>query len=146
MKKILSMGLAVTMAMAALPVAFAADTADYTAGTQVTYTNAAAKEEYTVTVPALLTPGGDAGKVVVNGTMASNRKLTVTAPETITLVNSINEANTKTLNVNFDDITMNGDNTKAVSAEADISVAAIENALFGTWSGKIIYTVTPGDA
>ena len=147
MKKILSLGLAVTMAMAALPVAYAADeTVAHTQGTQVTYTNAAAKEEYTVTVPALLTPGGEAGTVIASGTMASNRKLTVTAPETITLVNSINEANTKTLDINFDDITMNGDNTQAVSAQADISVEAIENALFGTWSGTIIYTVTPGDA
>ena len=52
MKKILSMGLAVTMAMAALPVAYAAEAGgNWGTGTEVTYTNAAAKEEYTVTVP-----------------------------------------------------------------------------------------------
>ena len=146
MKKILSLGLAVTMAMAALPVAYAAEAGgNWGTGTEVTYTNAAAKEEYTVTVPASLTPGGAAGEVIAQGTMASNRKLVVTAPETVTLKNSINAENTKTLNVNFDDITMLGDNTKAVSAKANISVSEITDALFGTWSGIIVYTVTPGD-
>ena len=143
MKKILSLGLAVTMAMATLPMAYAAD---YTQGTQVEYiADADANREYTITVPASLTPGGAAGEVIAQGTMASNRKLVVTAPETVTLKNSINVENTKTLNVNVDDITMLGDNTKAVSAKANISVAEITDALFGTWSGIIVYTVTPGD-
>ena len=147
MKKILTLGLAAAMAVAVLPVAYAADeTVAHTQGTQVTYTNTEARESYTVTVPALLIPGGEAGKVVVDGTMASNRKLTVTAPETVTLVNSINAENTKVLNVSFEDIVLNGSNTVAVHAEADISVAEITDVLFGTWSGKIVYTVTPGDA
>ena len=152
MKKILSLALAGVMMFSTLPVAYAADV-NYDQGTQVSY-NAEDpdgdgvldnKEAYTVTVPALLVPGGDAGKVSVSGTMASNRQLVVTAPETVVLTNSINAENQKVLDVNFDDITMLGSNTAAVSAEAEISVEAIEDALFGTWSGTIVYTVTPGD-
>ena len=142
MKKILSLGLAVTMAMAALPVAYAAEAGgNWGTGTEVTYTNAAAKEEYTVTVPASLTPGGAAGEVIAQGTMASNRKLVVTAPETVTLKNSINAENTKTLNVTFLGISEAGSNTSKQTFTEPVSVEGISNALFGTWSGKFNYNV-----
>ena len=152
MKKLISLGLVGVMALSMIPMAFA--TTDYTNGTQVSYNaedpdgdgNLDNVETWTVTVPALLTPGGAAGTVTASGTLDSSRKLVVTAPETVTLTNSINANDQKVLDVDFDDITMNGDNTKAVSATADIAVADIEDALFGTWSGTIVYNVEAQDA
>ena len=152
MKKLISLGLVGVMALSMIPMAFA--TTDYTNGTQVSY-NAEDPdgdgtldnvETWTVTVPALLTPGGAAGTVTASGTLDSSRKLVVTAPETVTLTNSINANDQKVLDVDFDDITMNGSNTEAVSATADIAVADIEDALFGTWSGTIVYNVEAQDA
>lgn len=151
MKKLISLGLVGVMALSMIPMAFA--TTDYTNGTQVSY-NAEDPdgdgtldnvETWTVTVPALLTPGGAAGTVTASGTLDSSRKLVVTAPETVTLTNSINANDQKVLDVDFDDITMNGSNTEAVSATADIAVAEIEDALFGTWSGTIVYDVEAQD-
>ena len=111
--------------------------------TVVTYTGVGT-ESYTVTVPASLTPGGS-GEVKVQGTWASNRKLTVTAPSSVTLTNSI-DSGTKTLAVTFAGIAKTGDNTVAVSDTKTISVADITDALFGTWTGTISYTVTMGNA
>lgn len=152
MKKLISLGLVGVMALSMIPMAFA--TTDYTNGTQVSYNaedpdgdgNLDNVETWTVTVPALLTPGGAAGTVTASGTLDSSRKLVVTAPETVTLTNSINANDQKVLDVDFDDITMNGSNTEAVSATADIAVAEIEDALFGTWSGTIVYNVEAQDA
>ena len=152
MKKLISLGLVGVMALSMIPMAFA--TTDYTNGTQVSYNaedpdgdgNLDNVETWTVTVPALLTPGGAAGTVTASGTLDSSRKLVVTAPETVTLTNSINANDQKVLDVDFDDITMNGDNTQAVSATADIAVAEIEDALFGTWSGTFNYTAGIVDA
>lgn len=105
MKKILSLLLVGVMVFSMIPAAYA--TTDYTNGTQVSY-NAEADndgdgnpdhaEAYTVTVPALLAPGGE-GNVVAQGTWASNRKLTVTADPDVTLTNSINSADQKVLTV-----------------------------------------------
>ena len=114
-----------------------------THSTAVTYTGTGV-ESYTVTVPATLAPGGS-GEVKVQGTWASNRKLTVTAPSSVTLTNSI-DSGTKTLAVTFAGIAKTGDNTVAVSDTKTISVAEISNALFGTWSGTISYTVSMGNA
>ena len=112
--------------------------------TVITYTGVGT-ESYTITVPASLTPG-ESGDVSVSGTWATNRKLTVTAPSTVTLTNSINSSDTKTLAVTFDGIAKTGDNTVGVSETKTISVADISDALFGTWSGVISYTVSMGNA
>ena len=135
------------MVVSMVPTAFA--TTDYSNGTQVSY-NAEADndgdgqpdhaEAYTVTVPALLEPGAS-GDVVAQGTWASNRKLVVTADETVTLANSINANDTKILDIGFDGIELAGSNTTAVSATEAVSVADIEDALFGTWSGTFYYDV-----
>ena len=137
MKKMMSLVLALVMVCSLCVTAFAADT------TTVTYVGTGT-EKYTVTVPASLAPGGS-GDVSVSGTWASNRKLTVTAPSSVTLTNSI-DSGTKTLAVTFAGIAKTGDNTVAVSDTKTISVADISNALFGTWSGNINYTVSMGDA
>ena len=138
MKKFASLLLAMVMAASLAVPAFAE-----TQSTTVTYTGTGA-ESYTVTVPATLAPGGS-GEVKVQGTWASNRKLTVTAPSSVTLTNSI-DSGTKTLAVTFDGIEVTGDNTVGVSETKTISVADISDALFGTWSGVISYTVSMGNA
>ena len=138
LKKFVSLLLAMVMAASLAVPAFAE-----THSTTVTYTGTGA-ESYTVTVPATLAPGGS-GEVKVQGTWASNRKLTVTAPSSVTLTNSI-DSGTKTLAVTFAGIAKTGDNTVAVSDTKTISVAEISNALFGTWSGTISYTVSMGNA
>lgn len=102
------------------------------------------KEAYTVTVPASLTPGiipGSIGVVKVEGTWASNRKLCVSAPSTVTLTNSI-DGGTKELGVMFQGIAKIGDNTAPISVKGNIFVNKITNALFGTWTGTITYTVS----
>ena len=151
MKKLISLGLVGVMALSMVPFAFA--TTDYTNGTQVSYNaedpdgdgNLDNVETWEVTVPALLVPGGAAGDVVASGKLNSTRQLVVTAPETVTLTNSINANDKKVLDVDFDGITMDGDNTQSVSATEAISVEAITEALFGTWSGTIVYDVVAQD-
>ena len=139
MKKILSLGLAVTMAMAAMPAAYAAD---YTAGTQVEYiADADANREYTITVPALLNPG-QSGAVTLKGKWASNETVKVTADATVELTNSINSNDKKVLNIGFNGIEKAGDNTVERTYTENVSVAAMPaDALFGTWSGKFNYNV-----
>ena len=147
MKRIVSLLLAVLMIVAMIPTVHA--TTDYSNGTRVVY-NAEADndgdgnpdhtESWTVTVPAQLAPGGS-GDVVASGTWASNRKLVVTADENVVLTNSINSADQKDLDVEFNGITLVGSNTAAVSDTKVVSVDEIENALFGTWSGAFEYSV-----
>lgn len=156
MKKILSLALAGVMMFSALPVAYA--TTDVSNGTQVSYVGSKTSvdeetgketytEAYTVTVPAQMAPGATA-YVKAEGTWNSARKLVVSADESVVLKNSINAADTKELAVTFATINLVGDNNVAVAnyvADDDtqpgeaISVANIENALFGTWSGTITY-------
>lgn len=142
MKKIVSLVLAALMLVSVVPMVSAAET-DYTNGTNVTYVGTGT-EAYEVTVPAELAPGAS-GDVVASGTWASNRKLTVTADANVTLTNSINAQDTKTLVVTFAGITLAGDNNVAVEDTEAVSVAAIEDALFGTWSGEFNYNVEIGD-
>ncbi len=137
MKKIISLALAACMLLSIVPMASA--TRDYTQGTQVIYTSSGT-ESYTITVPALLAPGGD-GTVTLSGTWADNRIITVTAEPTVTLTNSIKADDQKVLDVHFDGISEKGSNTGSQKFTEAVSVAAIENALFGTWSGTFYYNV-----
>ena len=137
MKKIISFVLAALMLVSAVPTALA--TNDYSQGTQVVY-EATGSESYTITVPALLAPGGN-GTVTLQGTWADNRIITVTADPTVTLTNSIKAEDQKVLNVHFDGISEAGSNTGSQTFTEDVSVDNITNALFGTWSGKFNYNV-----
>ncbi len=137
MKKILSLALVGVMALSMIPTALA--TTDYTNGTLVKYVGTG-DAEYTITVPALLAPGGE-GDVTLQGTWASDATVKVTADKTVTLTNSINSADQKVLDVTFAGIEKAGDNTATVIATEAVSVADIDNALFGTWSGKFNYNV-----
>jgi hypothetical protein len=137
MKKPISLLLATVMAFGTIGTAFA--TTDAGNGTVVSYTGTGS-EAYTITVPATLTPSSN-GDVEANGTWASNRKLVVTAPATVTLTNDISGADEKVLDVTFAGIAREGDNNRAINVVENIAVGAIENALFGKWEGKIVYTV-----
>lgn len=149
MKKILSLTLAALMVVSMVPTAFAADV-DYQNGTEVEYTgsrttvNADGTEthnaEYTITVPALLAPGGS-GTVTLQGMWPSDATVKVTAEDKVEMVNNINSADKKNLAVTFTAIELAGNNTVAVSDDETVSVADISNALFGTWSGKFNYNV-----
>ena len=136
MKKFASLLLALVMVCSLSVSAFAAHT------TTVTYTGTSS-ESYTLTVPASLTPGAS-GEVKASGTWASNRTLVVTAPDTVTLTNDI-DGGTKTLDVTFDGINQAGNDTVAQTVTKNISVGNISNALFGTWTGTIVYNVSMDD-
>ena len=137
MKKIISLALVGVMALSMVPTALA--TTDYTNGTKVEYVGQG-DAQYTITVPALLAPGGE-GDVTLQGTWASDATVKVTADKTVTLTNSINAADQKVLDVTFAGIEKAGDNTQTVQAVEAVSVSDISNALFGTWSGKFNYNV-----
>ena len=137
MKKIISLALVGIMALSMVPTALA--TTDYTNGTKVEYVGQG-DAQYTITVPALLAPGGE-GDVTLQGTWASDATVKVTADKTVTLTNSINAADQKVLDVTFAGIEKAGDNTQTVQAVEAVSVSDISNALFGTWSGKFNYNV-----
>ena len=152
-KKIISLLLALVIVIGVLPMnVFATNSydQDYTGemGTQVSYTGQGT-EEYTVTVPATMAPG-DTGNVSVSGTWASNKKLIVSADSTVTLTNSLNSAEQKTIDITFAGIAKTGSNTNAIAttdegAFATISIANWNNdvtaPLFGTWSGTFYYNV-----
>ncbi len=147
MKRILSFALVTILVVSAIPMAYATNEQDYTAGTQVVFdaedpdgdgvvTN---KESYTITVPAKLAPG-DEGMVVLAGTWAVDRYITVTASQEIDMVNSINSTDKKTLAVTFDGIGARGSNTTALTVTKQIVVADFDSKpLFGEWSGLIEY-------
>jgi hypothetical protein len=144
MKKIVCLVLAIMMLASVAMMASAAEVQEgrnWREGTEVVYTGKG-EEKWTVTVPALLTPGGDAEDVEAYGQWPSNKEITVDADDTVTLKNSINPADTKDLAVSFAGIKLAGSNTAEVSTKVGISVAEISNALFGEWRGTINYTVT----
>lgn len=53
---------------------------------------------------------------------------------------------TKTLAVAFDGISRTGNKETAISDTKAISIENISNALFGTWTGSISYTVSMGNS
>ena len=141
MKKYLSLALALIMVLSLSATAFAAENPD-AATTSVSYTGNGV-ESYTITVPSSMAPG-DTGNVKVDGTWATNRKIVVTAPETVTLTNDI-DGGQKTLALTFEGLDETGDNTVENHLSATISVEGIDNALFGTWSGNVEFSVSMAD-
>ena len=139
MKRIFSLLLVVMLLVSAVPTAYA--TNDYTAGTAVTYTaDDEANENWTITVPAKLAPGGS-GTVTLQGTWPSNKTISVTAEKTVTLTNNILATDQRVLDITFLGIKEAGNDTAEKTYMEPVSVAAIENVLFGTWSGKFNYNV-----
>lgn len=115
------------------------NTNNYTAGTQVVF-EAMSNESYTITVPAKLNPG-QSGTVTLAGSWPSNKTISVTAEPTVTLTNSILAYDQKVLDVTFLGISEAGNNTSKQTFTETVSIEGIENALFGTWSGKFNYNV-----
>lgn len=139
MKKILSLTLAAAMAVAALPVAYAAENeADYSAGTQITLvgTQENQGEQWIVTVPAKMVPG-DTGTVKAEGMWNSNKFLWVTHPSTVTLTYG---AQTMDVAVTGNPIGLIGNSFASVSKEVDVSIEEASR-LFGTWEGILEYQV-----
>jgi len=137
MKKILSLALAAMMMVSVLPVAYAADTVDVAEGTivEVVGTKASA---YEVAVPAKMNPG-QTGTVSVSGNWGAAETLTVTAPDTVELFNGDRSME---VGVTFGGITKAGHDVDAVSASADVAIAAVDTStFFGTWTGLIEYNV-----
>ena len=132
MRKLMSMLLAAAMVASMGTIAFAAD---WQSGTEVTY-SASTSENWTVTVPARLTAGGDADEVILEGNWNTERKVVVTADATVTL--TYNEE-TEVVEVNFDGIEQVGNNIADIYVSEAISVDAPQNALFGTWTGIFNY-------
>ena len=82
MKKILSLALAVMMLVSAVPMVYAADIGFGQSTTITLYGEDA--ESYSIDVPATLQPG-QSGTVSVSGKWGSNKTMTVTCPDTVTL-------------------------------------------------------------
>lgn len=142
MRKIISLSLIACMVLSVVPMASA--TRDYAQGTDVTYVGQSS-ESYTITVPALMAPG-DESTVTLSGTWPSDRTVNVSADPTVTLVNSINAADEKTLDVTFPTMSKAGDNSEAKTYTETVSVAEMpSSALFGVWSGKFNYNVSVTD-
>lgn len=140
-KAVLGLALAmVAAATSAMPVmASAADEK-----TKVEYVGEytdASKQYYEVSVPAKLLPGGT-GVVKLEGIWTPAQTIKVIAPTHVTLTNNIDATSVKELAITFNDITKAGDVNKAISVKENISVAEISDALIGTWTGHIVYTVT----
>lgn len=116
--------------------------------TQVVY-NGSATEQWSLTVPARLTPNElgqtgaqNSGDVKVKGTWASNKSLKVTTDSTVTLTSDIDSNDTVDIDVNFPGITLSGDNDTEVSETQQIEVGDVDHAMFGTWAGTITYDVS----
>lgn len=133
MNKLISLFLALVMIYSLSISAFAADT------TIVTYAGNGT-EAYTITVPSTLKPG-QSGTIRAEGTWPANKVLTVFSDSVVTVVNSI-DGGEKVLDITFNGISEPGDNEYSIVATENISVGEITNALFGTWSGIIVYTVS----
>lgn len=139
-KAILGLALAMVAATtSAMPVM--ATNADKTKVEYIGEYTDASKQYYEVSVPAKLVPGGT-GVVKLEGIWTPNQTIKVIAPTSVSLTNNIDASSVKNLAITFNDITKAGDVNKAISVKEDISVDNISDALIGTWTGHIVYTVT----
>lgn len=108
-------------------------------------------QTYEVTVPAILNPdanGTQTADVYAKGTFPTTRQLKITvadaetaAANKVTLTCDLKADDKKLLDVTFADFILGGDNTVLVEKTAPISVQQIEEALFGEWTGTIVYTI-----
>lgn len=113
-------------------------------GTVVEYV-ASNQSEYSITVPAKLTPKTGqsvSGTVSLSGRWASNETVEITADESVVLVNSLNPLNTRELDITLSDMSYSGNDTSASSYTGTVTLSAMpSDILFGTWTGKFNYNV-----
>ena len=97
--------------------------------------------DYTVTIPAKLSPG-EIGSVVLNGLWSSEKQIVITVDKTITLVNELDVTERQTLNVYFNDIKANGNELETKMVSENISIEEMpQNILFGSWNAQLNYTI-----
>lgn len=115
---------------------FASTDVDASQGTTITLVGSYQNSAYTVTVPSELSPG-QSGEVTVTGAWHSNEMVTVTTPDSVTL--SYGDQS-MSVDIDFAGISQIGNETEEISVTATITVEDA-TALFGTWTGKLEYTV-----
>lgn len=101
------------------------------------------QEEYNITVPAMLTPG-ETGQVNLKGYWSPLTTINVTVPEEVEIKEDAMGLS-KTLTVDFEDISQAGDADSEVTVTKDVTIGEITGALLGEWEGKLVYTVSVTD-
>lgn len=103
-------------------------------------------EEYTVTVPAKISPNG-IGDVIVNGTWPSDRVVRVTSDQSVEMVNNLNVFNKKNIDINFRGIYESGSDTERKLINSKLLVGDFDSkVIFGDWKGQFNYNVEMVDS
>lgn len=110
-----------------------------TSETPVKYTGIGT-QTWELEVPAQLKPG-QTGEVKLTGTWSSSKRIDVNVDEQVELVNNIDGVS-KELKVEFNNISEIGNNTLPIEIKEIIVVEEITDALFGEWTGNIIYNLS----
>ena len=147
MKKVISVILSVIALLSIIAMPMAVQTGGVEGnvpvdtGTDVVLTGKYTESYYQVTVPASMKPG-DSGQVKVVGAWKPSQTLKVTCPNKVTLTY---EDQTLDVGITFAGIEQVGSLLDEFNIVKDISV---ENkaVMFGTWTGKLEYTVEFIDA
>lgn len=95
-------------------------------------------QEFSISVPAVLAPGGS-GDVTLSGTWEKSKTYTLTTDSSVELTCDI-DGDTQTLSISFPGITLQGGDD-AVSATEQVRVGDITDAIFGTWTGVFEYHI-----
>ena len=95
---------------------------------------------YEISVPAYLTPG-ESGEIELEGSWPTTQVIEITAPSTVILTNNL-DGGKKVLDVDFEGIYQIGDNEDSIYVSEPIYIESITRALFGTWTGSSVYSVS----
>lgn len=147
MKKIICLIMALVMCMSVS--VYAAN--ETTSSTQVEYTGSREPsgggdssetigEYYELIVPASMKPG-ETKEVSLSGYWPANRILEVVADENVVMQNA-NDGSKKTLEVTFLKMAEIGSNNRELIASSEVSVQAMDDVLFGSWSGVFTYSIS----
>lgn len=109
---------------------------DASAGTDIVLKGNYTEAEYSVTVPAVMSPG-DSSTVTATGHWNSDQILKVTAPNSVTLTYGTQSFN---IGITFDGIERTGSDIDEITETASISVES-KTVMFGTWTGVLEYHV-----
>ena len=147
MKKIISLSMVVLSLLSTMSIAYATTTYNQNnadeAHTNISLSPAprAVWESYQVTVPSELSPG-DTGTISVSGSWNSEQILTVSCPDKVTLNYKDQYLD---VHVDFEGISVQGSDTKAITAETEGATKNIHiedaTVMFGNWTGVLDYSV-----
>ena len=142
-KSLLTKIIPLSVALLVLPVQANAESVDYREGTKIELIGKA-ENQYTVTVPANMTPG-ETDKVLIEGTWDADCFVTVTVPATATVTyRSTSLEIPVTLHETVDDKTgfsLLGNKFEPISREFNLTIGD-KSVLFGEWTGSLCYDVT----